>query len=216
MTHLLVTSENRKDIIMPFIIFFAIFCLWLMYELKKNTRLHKKRSDAFWETERQADATRKKDISHLAYLTIPFDELPLHEALPDQIKRYQDAILALKDQPILNLSGQTNTELKSTYGAANLDALSICDSNYTTLVSNLARLGTYYYEQGDDVRARKLLEYGILIGTDVSSNYVTLARIYLKQNETDRIYDLMAQISESHSLLKDSILQKLHALLAED
>ena len=55
-----------------------------------------------------------------------------------------------------------------------------------------------------------------MIGTDVSSNYVTLARIYLKQNETDRIYDLMEQISESHSLLKDSILQKLHALLAED
>ena len=201
---------------MPFFIFFVIFCLWLMYELRKNTRLHKKRSDAFWEAERQADNTRKKDISHLAYLTIPFDERPLQESLPDQVKRYQDAILALKDQPILNLGGLTNTELKSTYGAANLDALTICDTNYTTLVSNLARLGTYYYEQGDDERARKLLEYGILIGTDVSSNYVTLAHIYLKQNETDRIYDLMEQISDSHSLMKDSILQKLHALLAEE
>lgn len=200
---------------MPILVFFVIFAVWLMYEIKKSNRKSEQKFNEFLEEERRADAVRKQNIDDLAYLAIPYDTLPFDETTVPPITGYQNAILALKEKRILNLTGYTNTELKLQYGAANLELLSEYDTNFTTLARNLARWGDALYEQKQLTEAIQVLEYGIQIQTDVSSNYITLARIYLMEERIDDIYALMEQAGSLKTLMKDSIIKQLQQLLSE-
>ena len=200
---------------MPILVFFVIFAVWLMYEIKKSNRKSEQKFNEFLEEERRADAVRKQNIDDLAYLAIPYDTLPFDETTVPPITGYQNAILALKEKRILNLTGYTNTELKLQYGAANLELLSEYDTNFTTLARNLARWGDVLYEQKQLTEAIQVLEYGIQIQTDVSSNYITLARIYLMEERIDDIYALMEQAGSLKTLMKDSIIKQLQQLLSE-
>ena len=59
-----------------------IICAIIAYNKRKSDRAMRKASDNFWDKERQANLTRRKDISKLPYITIPYETLPL-DALPD-------------------------------------------------------------------------------------------------------------------------------------
>ena len=65
------------NFILVFLICFVIFVLWMFYEQRKSQNKDKEASDAFWERERMANQTRKKDISHLPILHVEESELPL-------------------------------------------------------------------------------------------------------------------------------------------
>lgn len=201
---------------MPIFIFFVLFIVWLTYEMRKNSTIRQKHSDDFWERERTADNTRRKDISNLDYITIPIQQLPFDDNATGRILTCQNTIRELQDAAILNLTGTSNTDLKLEYGAANLPVLIDADANFTKLVSNLARWGQELYEQGNLEAARAVLEYGISIHTDVSSNYITLGKMYLAENQTDAIYDLIEQAYDCKSIMKDSIIKQLRQLLEQE
>lgn len=200
---------------MPILVFFVIFAVWLMYEIKKSNKKSEQKYNDFLEEEHKANSVRKQNIDNLAYLTIPYDTLPFDENAAPPIATYQNKLLALKEQCILNLTGYTNTELKLQYGAPNLELLTEYDTNFTTLARNLARWGDALYEQERLTEAKQVLEYGIQIQTDVSSNYITLARIYLMEERIDDIYALMEQAGSLKTLMKDSIIKQLQQLLSE-
>ena len=199
---------------MPILTFFVIFAVWLMYEIKKSTKKSEQKFNDFLEEEHRADSVRRQNIDNLAYLIIPYDTLPFDEAAAAPIAAYQNTLLALKEKRILNLTGYTNTELKLQYGAPNLDLLTEYDNNFTTLARNVARWGDALYEQERLTEAKQVLEYGIQIQTDVSSNYITLARIYLAEERIDDIYTLMEQAGSLKTLMKDSIIKQLQQLLS--
>ena len=48
-----------------------IICAVIAYNKKKSDRAMQKNSDSFWSKEREANMTRRKDISNLPYITIP-------------------------------------------------------------------------------------------------------------------------------------------------
>lgn len=201
---------------MPIFAFFVLFALWSMYEIRKASNARQARTDAFWAEEREANNVRRQDISQLDYVVIPYDQLPFDDAATGKIATYQDNIKKLDGAKILNLTGYSNTELKLEYGAPNLPELTEYDSNYTKLVSSLARWAQELYDTGNIADAKTLFEYGIEINTDVSNNYLTLARIYFDENQIDKIYDLMDQAAGLKSLMKDSIVEHLRELLTED
>lgn len=200
---------------MPILVFFVIFAVWLMYEIKKSNKKSEQKFNDFLEEEHKANSVRRQNIDNLAYLTIPYDALPFDEDAAQPVVSCQNAILALKEKRILNLTGYTNTELKLQYGAPNLELLTEYDTNFTTLARNLARWGDALYEQKRLTEAKQVLEYGIQIQTDVSSNYITLARIYLMEERIDDIYALMEQAGNLKTLMKDSIIKQLQQLLSE-
>lgn len=78
-----------------------IFVLWLNYEIRKNNRLSKIKSEEFWAKEAQANMTRKTDISNLDYIKIPIDKLPLDDNPDDTINSYRDTILSQSDKKYL-------------------------------------------------------------------------------------------------------------------
>ena len=61
--------------------------------------------------------------------------------------------------------------------------------------------------------AKSLLEYGVSIGTDSKRNYLMLASIYKEEGHSEKIPLLMESAKKMDSLLKDSILSSLEAMI---
>ena len=190
----------------------------------------------FWERERAADLTPKKDISNLDYLTIPVDTLPFHfeaavlekdtatvtpaplsenllAALPKELKQelsyVEKQLLKLTGKRIKNFTGLSNTDLKLTYGAANLPILSACDQNFTVLIRTLQKWGTLLCEADCKEDAIAVFSYAVSIESDITATYITLANLYAEAGQPEDIHALIKQAEKLPTLLNDSLLRSL-------
>ncbi|MGN0515127.1 MAG: hypothetical protein ACI4GD_12700 [Lachnospiraceae bacterium] len=193
--------------------FFALFCIIFTSLLKNNTRDKEKSQQEFWERERIANLTRKKDISNLDYITIPTEKLPFLKNPSEKISDYEERILKLSKCRILNLNGISNTDLKLSYGVANLPDLTQYDQNYLELTTILGKWSQALLDEGYTGEAKTVLEYAVSCGCDSSSIYVNLATIYMKE-DPQRVNELIDNISSSESPMKNIIIHKLQNLIA--
>ncbi len=198
----------------PFFASFIVFCLWLMYEIHKHRNMDEKNFKAHIDEEVKANNTRKKPLDDLQYITIPIDSLPTNILKNNTIiSDFIDTIYYLSENPIVNLTGISNTELKLKYGAPNLELLTQYDTAYTTLVRTLYEWGKDLYENGYSADAKTVLEYAVSIKTDVSDTYLTLAKIYSEEDNKDKIKKLISDASEINSLMSKTIINKLESFL---
>ena len=202
---------------MKFPVFITILVLGVIFKIfmsRSNRSGDPNRS--FLEKEAQADLAPRKPVDELPYITVDPAALPLN-VLSDraETKERQETIRNMAGKKILNLTGISNTDLKLAYGAPNISFLSACDNNFTRLVMNLSRLAEDYIQTGHINEAITLLEYGINIGTDVKKNYTTLADFYMKENERQKIENLIEKASALNSLSKDSIVKALERIIAD-
>lgn len=189
-----------------------LLMIWIYYQKSRTDRSTKAAHDAFWDKERKANLTRKKDISQLDYIVIPIEQLPFPALEDEEIKEVQKRLQKLATEKIVNFTGITNTELKLQYGAPNIELLMAFDKNYLELVRSLYRYAKLLYDQGYKEEAAAILEYGISIKTDVSANYTLLASIYKEKNDTKRIDFIISQAETLNSLTKNSLLTNLMAI----
>lgn len=189
-----------------------IFILWLQYEIRKTSRNSEKESDLFWQREREANTTRKVDISDLNYIQLSLEKLPMEDSEDQTLNSYRDTIIKLSQKKILNLTGLTNTELKSRYGAANFNALTEYDNNYIMLVSILHKWAERLYNNGNLADCRLVLEFALTIPTDVMKSYLLLASVYMEQNEADTLDELIHRISDTTIADKDKLIEELNAM----
>lgn len=166
--------------------------IWLTYELKKHDKLEKNALNDFWRREEEANLVRKKPLDNLNYVEIPFDFIP-ESLLTDneEVKDCLELLNKLSEKKIVNFTGFSNTDLKMEYGAANLTELSQYDENYTLYARTIYKLANLYYQNGYESNARVLLEKAVESGTDISGNYLLLARIYQEHKETDKLNSLL-------------------------
>lgn len=195
-----------------FFIITILLVLWIHYQKARTDRSSKAGSEAFWEKERLANTTRKKDISNLDYITVPVNSLPFPETNQDEITDIQKHILNLASGKIVNFTGISNTDLKLQYGAPNINILMEYDKNYLELVRSLYRYGKLLYEQELKDEAAAILEYALSIKTDVSANYTLLATIYKEKNEIERINFVISCAEELTSMTKKALLANLMAI----
>jgi len=145
----------------PFLAIFIIFCLVLTFYIRKNDAAQQKVQDDFWEKERQSNAVRKKDISKLDYITIPFDKIPVKlETCTEK------QLFALAEKPMLNFVGISNTDLKLQYGTTNLDILTEYENNFLEFVALLPDYTAELVEAGEIESARMLLEFAVSVNAD--------------------------------------------------
>lgn len=190
-----------------------IICAVIAYNKKKSDRAMRKASENFWDKEREANLTRRKDISKLPYITIPYEALPLAE-LPDS-EEYCAAVQQLQSlsgKQILDLSGRTNTDLKLAYGAANLPILMECDQNYLVLVRTLSRMAGLLSDAGKDDAAESVLCFAIDVGSTIRSDYEQLAVIYGKHRNYQKLDALIAQAERLETSTKTSLLTSLQKI----
>lgn len=189
-------------------ILFALFLLIKFGDYKSRMELKAAR-DAFWKKEQEANNTRKVDISNLDYLQIPFDNLPFIKTDNETLNSLQNKVKALENEPILNLTGQSNTDLKLQYGTANITFLTKCDSNFETLIKALYSWGKELYSQSYINEAIQVLEYGTSIKTDIGKHYLLLGEIYHARQEYEKIDSLISMVEELQFGTKESVLSTL-------
>lgn len=191
----------------PFLAIFITFCLILTYYIRKNDADQQKIQDEFWEKERLANTVRKKDISKLDYITIPFEKLPVKLDTSTEKKLY-----ALSDKPMLNLTGISNTDLKLAYGTANINILSEYDTNFSDFVSLLPEYVEELLDAGHTDAAQFLLEFAIDCNADSRKIYEQLATIYKTQNNSDKLQVLFQQAEQLPELTKKAVLNLLSSM----
>lgn len=196
-----------KLVLPYFIILLAIF----QFFLRKNSKKHEELNKDFWKREREANTVRRKDISGLSYITIP-DSLPMSDCNDAVIKALNN-FYAFKGTKMLNLTGKSNTDLKTAYGAANLDALSEYDDNCTQMLKSIIPLATELNKSGLTDEAAAYLEFGISCRTDITQNYTMLAEYYASKGNKDKIQHLVSVAESLDSLTKKPIISKLDSIL---
>lgn len=197
----------------PFFIIFVVFVIILTYVLRRNSNLEREVTDRFWEKEARSNATRRKDISSLPYLTLPLDAFPIGKYTDEVLTELEVQLRQLAGEAILNLNGITNTELKLTYGAANLETLSQCDERFTKLIQLLHQYGKRLLELSHPSEAKLVLRFAAENGSDISDTYTLLADAYLTDGETDLLRTLIDTASRLTSPRRDAIVEKLNARL---
>jgi hypothetical protein len=190
---------------------------WVLnHNIRKNNGNDQRSVNNLLRREDAANATRRKDISQLPYVNVPLDTLPLNFTVNDEKKQlkideYVKEIHSLSEKKMLNLIGVSNTELKETYGPANLEALSIYDQTYARYIRTLYLLSDIIYADYP-AEAAKLSEYCISIGTDISGTYELLGKYYLAHNERERFEELYQHIPDKESISGKTIINKLDRL----
>lgn len=177
---------------MPTILIFILLSFALLRFTMRNTgKIEQKKNEAFWEKERQANNTRKQDISDLPYIDLAKAALPYDTDESDiEISAAREGIKKMADAKILKLTGISNTDLKLAYGAANLNFLSACDENYSRLVRLLNKWGRLLFEKGKNEDALQVLSYAVSIESDIEETYILLAKYYKENGNADKIDEL--------------------------
>jgi len=195
-----------------FFIITLLLVLWVHYQKRRTDRIATQSSEQFWERERQANLTRKKDISNLDYIHVPVNTLPFPETDSEEIGDIQKHIINLASGKIVNFTGVSNTDLKLQYGAPNINILMEYDKNYLELVRSLYRYGKLLYDKQLTDEAVSILEYALSIKTDISANYTLLATIYKEKNNVEGINSVISAAEELTSMTKKALLSGLVAI----
>lgn len=191
----------------------AIFIAVVSYKRFKANRENQNAEERFWQRERDANNTRKQDISQLDYVDFSGVTLPFAQFEDTLLKECEQQVLNLKDKKVLNLTGISNTDLKMTYGAANLPLLTQYDQNFTLLVRTLNTWGKRLQELSHSQEAICVLAFAVSIGSDIKATWNLLAELYASNNDLSRIEDLKASAVKLNSLMKEPILSMLDSYL---
>ncbi len=186
----------------PFLTIFIIFCVVLSYYIKKGDASQKEVMDNFFEKERLANAVRKKDISQLNYITIPFEKIP--QKLNTSTEK---EFFSFAEKPMINFNGISNTDLKLQYGTANLEILSKYDTNYMDMIALLPAYVDELLAAGDYDTAQMLLEFAVDTKADSRKIYQQLTKIYKETNQSDKIQNLISASNELPGMI-GTIIQR--------
>lgn len=168
---------------------------------------------SFWSKEHKSNFVRKKSLEYLNYISIPEEILTIQPLHPNsQIHSYLQDLRDMSCLKIVNLTGISNTDLKLTYGTANITILSEYDAHYTQMVTILHKLAEKLAESDDNKNAILVLEYAIATGSDVSKSFYLLSELYKQVGTPEKIENLIHQAEGIHSIMKNSILQHLHSV----
>lgn len=199
----------------PFFSSFILFIIVLRLFIIKGDKADEKAEADFWERERAANEVRRKSLDDLNYISIPLDRFPMEQPIGNTTEEKETltgcraTLTSLAEKKMVNFNGISNTDLKFSYGVANLPTLSEYDQNYTDLITCLQTFGKTLYTMDCLEEAKTVLEFSITTGSDIGDTFQTLAQIYAKAGQFEKIQELIKRAQELHSPLKASIVQKL-------
>lgn len=195
---------------LPVLTSVLIFVAIITFFNIRSTKLRKKKSDEYWERERKSNFVRKKSLEDLEYISIPFNSFPMTTACDDEIiEACIKDLRSLENEKIVNFTGISNTDLKLTYGTANITVLTQYDQNYTLFVRTLQEWGKRLHELGYDAEARTVLEYAINTRTDISATYYLLAELYAMNDEPEKIKHLIFVADTLQTVMRNPIVRTL-------
>ena len=191
---------------------FIIICFAVSHAINRSKKLENKINEDFWEREQQGNFVRKQPTDDLVRITLS-PNLPYEDNCDDELKPIMRKINELKTKDIINLTGITNTELQLTYGLPNLDYLMECDGNFTNLSVCLNSWSEYLLSHNREADALKVLEFAVECRVDVGNIYTSLAKIYVANNQPDKVKTLIDICSSLNSITSELTCNKLREIL---
>lgn len=200
----------------PFLASIIIVAFFFNVSMRRVSRKEEAREMSLWEKERKSNNVRRKSLENLDYICIPVDVLPFGTSGSNkELENYEQNVLALKDEKIVNLTGITNTDLKLEYGTANITELSLYDQNYTALVRALQNWGKALYDAGRYEDSAKVLEFAVKTRSDITATYKLLidmykTKLFLSAPEIEKKINSLIPIADNlNSLSRLTILKLL-------
>lgn len=193
-----------------------------MIALALRYRYLNKKSDNdmtdFFTREQIANSTPKKDISNLPYITINMDKFPTKIITDNEVIEIENHLEELSKKKILNLTQMTNTELKEKYGLPNFEEMQKIGENFNDLTVTLVDYASEFILRGLHEEAIKILEFGVVIKSDISKNYTLLADCYNEKGNIRQIQVLKEQVEQFNgmTLLKGSVIRHLDNYLSTE
>lgn len=182
--------------------------------IRRSNARSKKAMDEFWERERSSFKAPSRSVSDLEYITFP-DDLPLNISTDDpQIKEYQETLVNITKNRVLDLSGISNTDIRMAYGSKNMEELSRADQRYTTLCRSLNSLSKAYLKTGHEEEAITLLKFALSCGSDIKESWIMLGNCHMEREEKedlDLLIDKARELPDS-SHTKADIIKELTGL----
>lgn len=205
--------------ILPIFASFIVFILILNRAIQRNNKKQRSRENEFWERERSVNLVRKQSLDTLNYITFsPASILPetlldpseaaellQEEKLPPILERLQ----ALGDERIVNLNYITNTDLKATYGVANLTTLMAYDQNFTDLITLLQEYAALLHQHNHPRAALKVLQIALDAGSDIGASFLLAADCCLMSDNRDALSGLIQQAKQLESPRRNTIVRNL-------
>jgi len=208
-----------------FFILTILLVVLIKYTTRRSTRETELTSQEFWRREQEANFTRATDISQLPYIRIPADlqdvlltslsSIPADSSDAEELHQMAQALQTLSNAPILNLTGQTNTDLKLRYGRAQLDQLTLCEENFTELCRILNRSAHILHTYSMDTQAMQLLQFAVSCRSDVQDSYLLLGRLYQSAHDWHSLTELIESISHFDDLRRASLEDALRSCHTE-
>lgn len=189
-----------------------LFCGVIYHAISRSKSIEENSTKEYWLKEQRANSVRKKSLDNLDYITIPDWLLSMTSTVSSEsVSKCIDELKELSQAPIVNLTGISNTDLKLTYGTANITILSQYDFQYTNMVRILQKLAEELVTLNEKELAVKVLEFSVSTRTDVSKTYYLLASLYDEAGTPEKKEFLIQQAERLNSIMKDSIVRTLQA-----
>lgn len=196
------------------IVIISVIILAIIY--KKNDAKQKEDIDNFWQRERLAKTVPPKDLDSISYLSVPIDNFSFGSIDDEDVRLLENELSSLSQKRLLNLTGKTNTELRELYGSPNLEAMQKIGDDFDRFSIVLADYATKLVESELYEEAIRVLEYALLIKTDISKCYTMLGDCYIALGQPRRVETLKEQVLSLGLWMESSIISYLDNLLAND
>ncbi len=172
----------------------------------------------FFTREQQANSVPAKDLSNLPYITINLGKFPLEFINDSEVQELENKLKELSNKKILNLTQKTNTDLKEEYGLPNLQAMQEIGENFNELTILLVDYAEQFFTRNMYNEAITILEFGVVIKSDVSKNYTLLADCYKELGQYRRIQTLKEQVEANPGMdvMKGTVLRYLNQYLESE
>lgn len=193
------------------VVIIGVIILAIIY--RKNDRKQKQDMDNFWEREQLAKIVPPKDLDSIEYLKIPIEKFSFGTVGDDETKAIENKITEYSKKRLLNLTGKTNTELRELYGAPNLEIMQEIGDDFDGFSIALNEYAKKLKENECYKEAIPVLEYGLIIKTDISENYIMLADCYKAVGQDRRIETLKEQVMTLGLLMEPSIIAHIDSFL---
>ena len=200
-------------------IWFLIAIFIFRHHMRKNDKTQEKVSSAFWNKEQSSLVVRKKELAPEDYVEIHLtDEDLKDQAYYDnlghsELYRQDTYLRDLIKKPMVNFQHTTNTDLRLTYGTAMITVIESYEITYNAYITTLYRMGETLMTAGDDEFACKLLEEGIVVGSDNRKLYLLLANFYKKNGYIKELQLLIDKANDLKSLTKNLLIKELTELI---
>ena len=199
--------------VFPVLTIVVLFIILMFAANKKSDREMKAPLEEFWKKEQESNLVRKQSLEDLHYIRIPEDffSFSYNEQEDPDAAEAMTILNSLKDEQIVNFTGLSNTDLKLSYGAANLPLLSRFDQNYTLLARALQSLAEYLVRKEQKKDAIRVLEFAVETRTDISASYKLLGDLYIENGSPEKVNDLIPKAAALNSALSGAIVRSLEA-----